>query len=65
MVAHELHMALVNSDEPRLCDGLGQGASELAPLGAAWSLLGKGLPSGFTPCQGLAVLAGIGAALGA
>jgi hypothetical protein len=48
---------------PNLLDGLGKGASELETLGAALSLLAKGLPIGFTQCKGLAGLAGIGAAL--
>lgn len=46
-----------------LLDGFGTGARELETLGAALSLLAKGLPIGFTQCKGLAVLAGIGAAL--
>ena len=50
---------------PHLLDGLGTGARELETLSAAVSLLAKGLPIGCTPCQGLAVRAGLEAALGA
>jgi hypothetical protein len=50
---------------PPLRDGRGQGARELAPLGAAWERRAQGRPLGCTPCTGRAGRAGLGAALGA
>ena len=58
-----LRRALFGCRLPNLRNGLGKGTSNLEPLGPALSLLAQGLPIGLTQGEGLAVLAGVGAAL--